>query len=138
MKKTNNPTRIYQPNLTCRFHLFQTPDLRFRNLVMINKDEGVGICDEQIILSYWEWAKQFMEKLKRANTKIPEELPPAQLLLSFQHDFSGITLLAFVNEGLKIFDYPYGIIIQNFCYAVNKQSGFNIKEIENNQESTSG
>jgi hypothetical protein len=131
---TKNETRIFQPNLTCRFHLTGSPDNRLRNLTMLNKDEGVGICDEQIFQSYFNWSKEMIKSLKDTGAVPPKEFPTVDMMLSFSKSCSVFTLTAFcMNEDMQLPDLLFAIAVQNYAMQASKQLGFKLEGADSGQ-----
>ena len=123
-----SPARLYQPNLTCKYIMTSTPDLRMRVLTVINHDEQ-GICDEQIVTSIWGWVKEFTKRLKDHNKDQPPRLiPSCDVVFSPDNKFTSFNIVVFCqDEQANLEDIVFALVIGNFCQHLAKQVGVNLE-----------
>jgi hypothetical protein len=130
-KKIAEKPRIFQPNLTCKYHLTSAPDNRVRSLTVINHD-GLGICDEQIVSSFYKWTKECTKNLKLSKIKPPEEIPDMQVFLTVNKEASVFTVIV-VSEDPKttVSDWALVAALSNFAFGTWQALGKDLKELEN-------
>lgn len=120
--------RLYQPNLTCRYHLCETPNQAVRTLTVINKDEGVGINDQQMIESLWRWTKEFLEVLKKKDIKPPKEIPTMDIILTLNHNASVYSVIvASLNPDIHLSDIFLGTALLQYCAAMAQSLGIKLE-----------
>lgn len=127
MKKMSE-ARLYQPNLTCRYYTTKTPDNRIRTVIAINKDEGVGITDEQIVEAFWAWTINMLRVLKDKKAKPPREIPSTDVFLTLNDNASVLNLaIASASDSVMLEDTVLAIIVQNWCASMAKEMGIELE-----------
>lgn len=124
-------TRLYQPNLTCRYHLCETPNQILRVLTAINKDEGIGINDQQIIESLWAWTSDFLAKLRQKDIQPPKEIPTMDIILTLNHNASVYTVVvASLNPDVPLKDEFFVSALMQYCFGMAKSLGIQLEGID--------
>lgn len=119
--------RIFQPNLMVRFHRTGTPDGMIKILTGVNKDDNVGIVDEQIITSLWSWTQTEYKRLKQNNVKPPSKSPTTDTLLSINTNGSVFNLMVFSgSQKVPVDDYTFCGSIMTYCIQINKVANLDL------------
>lgn len=123
----NNVRRIFQPNLSCKFVLNDTPDLMIRSLFAVNRDGDIAIDKAQQLDQVFSWLMEIIQSKGGPKKVVPKEMPQMDIFWLESKKGSSFTLIFVSNaQDIGITDAVLITAALNWCDDMAKRVGITL------------